>query len=119
MIMGAGAPLDLTLPTGLIWPSTINITAEVRKPYDMILTQGKTTDMVERIYQHLMKVFPVNQNIFWNLTSSQIYILRFCFMCWNSLEHMIGYGMGNVRIHTCIPISLRSPVVILTFRVKN
>ena len=60
--MGAGAPLDLTLPTGLIWPSTRNITTEVRKPYDMILTPGRTTDLVERIYQHFMKVFPVNQN---------------------------------------------------------
>lgn len=65
MIMGAGAPLDLSLPTGMIWPSTNNITTEVRKPYDMILTPGKTTDMVERIFQHLMKVFPVNQNIWW------------------------------------------------------
>ena len=51
MIMGAGAPLDLTLPTGMIWPSTTNITTEVRKPYEMILTQGQTTDLVERIYQ--------------------------------------------------------------------
>ena len=46
MIMGAGAPLDLTLPKGMTWPTTTNITNEVRKPYNMILTQGQTTDLV-------------------------------------------------------------------------
>ena len=45
MIMGAGAPLDLTLPKGITWPSTTNITNEVRKPYNMILTQGQITDL--------------------------------------------------------------------------
>lgn len=65
MIMGAGAPLDLTLPKDVLWPSTTKITTKVRKPYDMVLKQGTQTDLVERIYQHLMKVFPVNQNIWW------------------------------------------------------
>lgn len=66
MIMGAGAPLDLVLPEDVIWPSTKNITSEVRKPYDMVLKPGTQTNLVERIYQHLMKVFPVNQNIWWD-----------------------------------------------------
>ena len=65
MIMGAGAPLDLTLPKGVIWPSTTNITTEVRKSYGMILKQGQTTDLVERVYQQLINVFPVDHNLWW------------------------------------------------------
>ena len=49
MIMGAGAPLDLTLPKDVLWPSTTKITTKVRKPYDMVLKQGTQTDLVERI----------------------------------------------------------------------
>lgn len=65
MIMGAGAPLDLTCPDGIIWPSTANITDEVRKPYDMFLTPGIQTNLVERIYQYLISVFPADHNIWW------------------------------------------------------
>jgi hypothetical protein len=81
MIMGAGAPLDLTLPKGVIWPSTTNITTEVRKSYDMILKQGQTTDLVERIYQQLLQVFPVNHNIWWISKSATQYSFRDSVSC--------------------------------------
>lgn len=64
MIMGAGAPLDMKIPKGLVFPSTSSITAEVRKPYTHPL-DGHQINVVEEIYQRLMDVFPVNHNLWW------------------------------------------------------
>lgn len=65
MIMGAGAVLDMNFPTGVLRPSTWNITQEVIKPYDDLIYEGNKITVVEEIYNRLMKVFPVNQNIWW------------------------------------------------------
>ena len=40
MIMGAGAVLDMNFPTGVLRPSTWNITQEVIKPYDDLINEG-------------------------------------------------------------------------------
>ena len=89
--MGAGAPLDLTLPTGVTWPSTTNITTEVRKPYDMSLKPGAKTDLVERIYQQLMAVFPTNHNTWW-VSNPQPYI--HFEMLFHVLEQMRAYDFA-------------------------
>jgi hypothetical protein len=97
MIMGAGAPLDLTLPNGVTWPSTTNITEEVRKPYDMVLNPGTTTDLVERIYKQLMATFPVNHNLWW-ISNPQPYI-HFEIL-FHVMEQMRAYGFawdGNCK----------------------
>ena len=65
MIMGAGAVLDMSFPTGVLRPSTWNITQEVIKPYDDLINEGNKITVVEDIYKRLMEVFPVNQNIWW------------------------------------------------------
>ncbi len=65
MIMGAGAPLDLTLPDNVTWPSTANITKKVIEPYNIVLNPGKKTNLVERISKKLMASFPVNHNLWW------------------------------------------------------
>lgn len=60
-IIGAGAVLDFDLPKGAIWPSTENITNEIRKTRKNILT-GKDIVEVEEIYQLLKKEYPVYPN---------------------------------------------------------
>lgn len=65
MIMGAGAPLDMTLPEGIVKPFTSNITNEVRKPYKNLFNPGRETDVVDRIYQYLMKAFPIDIGLWW------------------------------------------------------
>ena len=65
MIMGAGAVLDMNFPTGVIRPSTWNITQEVIKPYDDLINEGNRITVVEEIYNRLMEVFPVNSYIWW------------------------------------------------------
>ena len=65
MIMGAGAVLDMNFPTGVLRPSTWNITQEVIKPYNNIFDKDKKITVVEDIYKRLMEVFPVNNNILW------------------------------------------------------
>lgn len=65
MIMGAGAVLDMNFPTGVLRPSTWNITQEVIKPYNDLINEGNRITVVEEIYNRLMKVFPVSSYIWW------------------------------------------------------
>lgn len=65
MIMGAGAVLDMSFPSTIIKPTTWNITQEVKKPYDNFADSTKTIQIVEEIYQHLMKTFPTDRNQWW------------------------------------------------------
>ena len=60
-IVGAGAVLDMDLPKDAIWPSTENITNEIRKVRKNILT-GKDIVEVEQIYQILKKDYPAYPN---------------------------------------------------------
>ena len=57
-LIGAGTPLDLDLPQGVIKASTSNITDDVRKPYTNHLIQGKTINIVDDIYNQLMCTYP-------------------------------------------------------------
>lgn len=57
-VVGAGAPLDLSLPENVIWPSTGNITSEVLKPYDNYLDSKNPINIVQDIYDVLFKTFP-------------------------------------------------------------
>lgn len=65
MIMGAGAVLDMDFPCGILRPTTWNITEEVKKPYNDIFDEGRQITIVDDIYQHLLKSFPSNTNIWW------------------------------------------------------
>ena len=40
MIMGADVVLDIDFPTGVLRPSTWNITHELIKPYDDLINKG-------------------------------------------------------------------------------
>lgn len=57
-LIGAGTPLDLDLPQGVIKASTLNITNDVRRPYTNYLTQGNTITIVDDIYNQLMYTYP-------------------------------------------------------------
>ena len=57
-LIGAGTPLDLDLPQGVIKASTSNITNDVRRPYTNYLTQGNTITIVDDIYNQLMSTYP-------------------------------------------------------------
>ena len=57
-LIGAGTPLDLDLPQGVIKASTSNITDDVRRPYTDHLTQGDTITIVDDIYNQLMCTYP-------------------------------------------------------------
>lgn len=57
-VVGAGAPLDLSLPENVIWPSTGNITSEILKPYDNYLDRTNPINIVQDIYDVLFKTFP-------------------------------------------------------------
>ena len=67
IIVGAGAPLDFTLPAPLIKPSTWNITQEVIKPYSFpsITLTVKTVQTVKKIYDCLMRTFPAGRQNDW------------------------------------------------------
>lgn len=53
-LIGAGTPLDLDLPQGVIKASTSNITNDVRRPYTNYLNPGNTITIVDDIYNQLM-----------------------------------------------------------------
>ncbi len=61
-VVGAGAPLDLSLPENVIWPSTGNITSEVLKPYDNYLDSKNPINIVQDVYDVLLKKFPTGHN---------------------------------------------------------
>ena len=63
--MGAGAVLDMNFPSGVLKPTTWNITQEVKKPYDDIFDKNRKISLVEDIYQVLLNKFPVDRNIWW------------------------------------------------------
>lgn len=65
MIMGAGAVLDMNFPSGVLKPTTWNITQEVKKPYDDVFDKNRKISLVEDIYQILINKFPVDPNIWW------------------------------------------------------
>lgn len=65
MIMGAGAVLDMNFPSNVIKPTTWNITQEVIRPYTNVLGEKKESTVVCEIYKRLMKMFPVNNDIWW------------------------------------------------------
>lgn len=57
-LIGAGTPLDLDLPQGIIKPSTQNITSEVCKPYRDYFNAKNPITIVKDIYDKLMTVYP-------------------------------------------------------------
>lgn len=57
-LIGAGTPLDLNLPQGVIKASISNITDDVRRPYTDYLTQGNPITIVDDIYNQLMCTYP-------------------------------------------------------------
>lgn len=61
-LIGAGAVLDFDLPKGTIWPSTENITNEIRKIRKKNILTDKDIVEVEEIYQILKKEYPVYPN---------------------------------------------------------
>ena len=65
MIMGAGAVLDMDIPCGITKPSTWNITNAVRASYEDVFDDSRQITIVEDIYQHLIKSFPLDNNIWW------------------------------------------------------
>lgn len=60
IIIGAGAPLDFTLPKDVLYPSTVNITKEVMKPYVNMFDERKPITIVREMYDHLMATLPPN-----------------------------------------------------------
>lgn len=57
-LVGAGTPLDLELPQGVIKASTLNITSEIRKPYTDYLNPGNSITIVDDIYDQLIRTYP-------------------------------------------------------------
>lgn len=57
-LIGAGTPLDLNLPQGVIKASISNIIDDVRRPYTDYLTQGNPITIVDDIYNQLMCTYP-------------------------------------------------------------
>ena len=58
-VVGAGAPLDLSLPDTVIWPSTSNITSEILKPYDSYQNPDNPITIVQEIYDVLIDTYPI------------------------------------------------------------
>ena len=61
-LIGAGTPLDLVLPQDVIKPSTTEITNDVRRVYTDYLTQDDTINIVDDIYNWLMKNYPPDRS---------------------------------------------------------
>lgn len=57
-LIGAGAPLDLSLADDIVFPSTVNITDEVRKPYRNFMEENQPIQIVQKIYDRLMETYP-------------------------------------------------------------
>jgi len=57
MVIGAGAPLDFDMPTGMKRPTTGCITDEVRRPYRHF--DNRDIDIVEKMYQVLKNNYPL------------------------------------------------------------
>lgn len=62
IIIGAGAPLNFTLPEGSICPSTDSITEAVMKPYRNVFDEHKPITIVREMYDHLMATLPPDFN---------------------------------------------------------
>lgn len=89
-VIGAGAALGFQLPQKVIFPSTGNITDEVRKPYKNYLT-GNDIRIVDDMYQHLMTTLPAG------MCGSQPYV--HFEMLFHVLEMYSSYGRTwNVSI---------------------
>lgn len=61
-LIGAGTPLDLDLPQGMIKPSTQKITTEVCKPYTDYLNENNPITIVQDIYDKLMAAYPPDRS---------------------------------------------------------
>lgn len=77
IILGAGAPLNFSLPSNLIWPSTAKITDEVRKPY-RDHTQWNTnrdarTDIADQFYHILKQKYPSTKGAGRNINFEQLF----------------------------------------------
>ncbi len=83
-LIGAGAPLDLDLPEGVIKPSTYNITQEVIKPYENTLHKTKDIHIVEDVYYRLIATYPRYGFIRPDITFEQVF---------HVLEMLWSYGM--------------------------
>lgn len=60
ILVGAGAPMDFSLPEPLVKPSTWNITEEVKRPYVFPLSRRKV-NTVQKIYDCLSENFPAGR----------------------------------------------------------
>mgnify|MGYP002574897953 CR=1 FL=1 len=97
-VIGAGAALGFQLPKNITLPSTGNITNKVREPYNSCLNR-KNIDIVEDMYQHLVKYLPVS------IQNSQPYV--HFEMLFHVLEMYFSYGStwnGNCKNPYIFPI---------------
>ncbi len=82
-IIGAGAPLDLKLPKGVLKPSTYNITQEVIKPYENPSDKTKFIHIVNDVYYRLMDTYPHSESSKPDVTFEHIF---------HVLEMLRSYG---------------------------
>lgn len=109
-VVGAGAPLDLSLPDTVICPSTNNITSEVLKPYNNYLDPGNPITIVQNIYDVLVGTYPAKIPSLWeseptkpNINFEQLF---------HVLEMLVSYSgvWGKNAMHPiCSPFLLHLP----------
>lgn len=64
LLIGAGTPLDLSLPENTVPPSTADITKAVCEPYRNFMDEKRPIKIVQDIYDRLMSVYPPKKNPF-------------------------------------------------------
>lgn len=103
MIMGAGAVLDMDFPCGILKPTTWNITKAVRNAYDDVFDRSRQITLVENIYQHLLKSFPSDKNIWWEANPVPNIHFEILFHVMEQLLAYEGVWSGNNHNPDCFP----------------
>lgn len=104
LLIGAGSPLDLTLPNDLAFPSTGNITQKVCEPYRNFMDDKQPINIVQDIYDRLMAVYPPKENPF-SCEAPQPYIhFEHLFHVLEMLDSYHWVWRGNCKNEAIFPV---------------